>query len=204
MRLPFLASSVEDSTVLTDRPPHTKALMVKFIESERLTTLELPQDARLRGLAQTIESVMESGTRTVIQRACSEFIAVASDFYGVPKPDIPALTARPIRVREGGWGTELFGDYSPGTSMIRIWTRTAIRKQITSFGTFLSTLCHEFCHHLDCHRFGFHQSPHTRGFYERTAVLYHHARGTLPKQLFWMQLPRERWRIDWRRTNPRS
>jgi hypothetical protein len=28
----------------------------------------------------------------------------------------------------------------------------------------------------------------TRGFYECTAVLYHHARGTPPKRLFWAAL----------------
>ncbi len=33
--------------------------------------------------------------------------------------------------------------------------RTAVRKHITSPGTFLSTLCHEFCHHLDYEKFGF-------------------------------------------------
>ncbi len=49
--------------------------------------------------------------------------------------------------------------------------RTAIQKRVTSFGTFLSTLCHEFCHHLDCQHFGFRGTPHTRGFYERTAAL---------------------------------
>jgi hypothetical protein len=80
-------------------------------------------------------------------------------------------------------------------------TRTAVRKQVTSFGTFLSTLCHEFCHHLDCQKFGFGQSPHTRGFYERTALLYHHARGTPSKRLFWIEMPRGRWRIDWQRMN---
>ena len=88
------------------------------------------------------------------------------------------LTARPIQVREGGWGTELSGDYDPQTKVIRVWLRTAILKQVTSFGTFLSTLCHEFCHHLDYELFGFQDSLHTRGFYERAAVLYHHARGT--------------------------
>jgi hypothetical protein len=72
--------------------------------------------------------------------------------------------------------------------LIRVWMRTAIRKEITSFGTFLSTLCHEFCHHLDFQRFGFRDSWHTRGFYERTAALYHHSRGTPPKQLFWAPL----------------
>jgi hypothetical protein len=188
--------------VLTDSPPRNKSLLARFHESDRLTALELPPDNRLRELAQTIESVMENGKRGAIEQACSDFIAAASGFYRVPKPPIRALTARPIRVREGGWGMELFGDYQPATGAIRIWTRTAVKRQITSFGTFFSTLCHEFCHHLDCQRFEFPRSPHTRGFYARTAVLYHHARGTPPKQLVWVRLPRDRWRIDWKRTNP--
>jgi len=50
----------------------------------------------------------------------------------------------------------------------RIWMQAAVRKEITSFGTFLSTLCHEFCHHLDFHKFRFPDSWHTRGFYERS------------------------------------
>jgi predicted metalloprotease with PDZ domain len=64
------------------------------------------------------------------------------------------LAARPLRVREN-WSTELFGDYTPETMLVLVWMRTAVRKEITSFGTFLSTLCHEFCHHLDFQRFGF-------------------------------------------------
>jgi len=95
----------------------------------------------------------------------------------------------------------LFGDYNPETMLIRLWMRTAVRKQVTSYGTFLSTLCHEFCHHLDFHCFKFDDSWHTRGFYERTAALYHHARGTPSKRLFWAPVPGGRWRIDWQRTN---
>jgi len=83
--------------------------------------------------------------------------------------------------------------------MIRVWRRTAVQKRTTSYGTFLSTLCHEFCHHLDFKQYGFHDSPHTRGFYERAAVLYHHARGTPKKPLVWVPLPGGRWRIDWTR-----
>jgi hypothetical protein len=120
--------------------------------------------------------------------------------YGAPTCTVRVLAARPLRVREN-WATELVGDYNPETMLIRLWMRTAVRKEVTSFGTFLSTLCHEFCHHLDYQRFGFHDSWHTRGFYERTAVLYHHARGTPPKRLFWAAVPGGRWRIDWPRTN---
>src|SRR5205085_6980176 len=122
------------------------------------------------------------------------------NFYKVPQCGVRALAARPLRVREG-WSTELFGDYAPETMLIRVWMRTAVRKEVTSFGTFLSTLCHEFCHHLDFHKFAFPNSWHTRGFYERTAALYHHARGTPAKRLFWLRMPGGRWRIDWPRTN---
>ena len=65
----------------------------------------------------------------------------------------------------------------------------------------MSTLCHEFCHHLDFEKFGFSDSWHTRGFYERAAVLYHYARGTPLKKLFWVSVAGGRWRIDWQRTN---
>jgi hypothetical protein len=186
-------------SMLTDRPPRQKTLATKFAESDQLASLELPQDARLRLSALAIESAMQDESRAAIQRACAEFLSIATEFYGVPKPGVRALASRPLRVREGGWATELFGDYSPSTGAIRIWTRTAVRKQVTSFGTFLSTLCHEFCHHLDCQRFGFRQSPHTRGFYARAGMLYHHARGTPMKPLIWMRMPGSRWRVDWNR-----
>ncbi|HEV2494831.1 MAG TPA: hypothetical protein VG204_17350 [Terriglobia bacterium] len=117
------------------------------------------------------------------------------------RPDVRVLAARPIRRREGGWATELFGDYSPETELIRVWMRTAVRKQVTSFGTFFSTLCHEFCHHLDYYQFKYGDSWHPRGFYERAAVLYHHARRTPAKTLVWTRISGGRWRIDWARTN---
>src|SRR5262245_47484427 len=106
-----------------------------------------------------------------------------------------STSSRPLRVYESGRSTELFGNYDPGKNVTRVWMRTAVCKQVTSFGTFMSTLCHEFCHQLDFHLFGFLDSPHTRGFYERAALLYHHARGTTKKQLFWSRLPGKRFQM---------
>lgn len=187
--------------MVTDRPPRNRAWLSEFRESERLTSIELPPGSGLLRAARAIESIIEEGTPAEVRDACAKFLGTAGAFYGVRTPEVRALAARPLRVREGGWQTELFGDYSLRDARIRIWTRTAVRKQVTSFGTFLSTLCHEFSHHLDCQKFGFSRSPHTRGFYERAALLYHHARGTAVKRLFWIEMPGGRWRIDWRRTN---
>ncbi|HEX7424005.1 MAG TPA: hypothetical protein VF311_08995 [Terriglobales bacterium] len=184
--------------MITDAPPRKANHRAGFLESDRIRTLDLPQDECLRTCAKSIESVMKVGTSADVRRTCVEFLDAASDFYRVHDCGVRVLAARPLRVREN-WSSELFGDYTP--MLIRVWMRTAVRKEITSFGTFLSTLCHEFCHHLDFQRFEFPDSWHTRGFYERTAALYHHARGTPQKRLFWVSVPGGRWRIDWPRTN---
>ena len=188
--------------MLTDAPPR-KRNQDKFIVSDRTRSLELPTDGELSKLAASIEKAMSAGITTEVNRNCALFLSCASDFYKVPNCAIRVLAARPLRAREHST-TELFGDYHPSTMVVRVWMRTAIRKEVTSFGTFLSTLCHEFCHHLDFQRFGFRDSWHTRGFYERTAALYHYSRGTPLKQLFWIPAKGQRWRIDWSRTNRES
>jgi hypothetical protein len=187
--------------MLTDRPPRNAALLAQFRESDELCDLEVPLDDRLRAPANAIALAMKSGKGAAVREACAEFLHMVSDFYQVSQPQVRVLAARPVRVREGGGATELFGDYDPGKMEIRVWMRTAVRKQVTSLGTFLSTLCHEFCHHLDVQRLGFCGTPHTRGFYARTAILYHHARGTPLKRLVWVRVRGGRWRIDWARTN---
>jgi hypothetical protein len=185
--------------MLTESLPRNPKRRAEFLASDRLDSLGVPQDDRLTRPAQAIERALQTDDRAALRAACREFLAEAAGFFGVRTPELRVLAARPLRVREGGWASELFGDYDPETAVIRVWMRTAVRKQVTSFGTFLSTLCHEFCHHLDIDRFGFRDSPHTRGFYERAAVLYHHARGTPRKPIAWRALPGGRWQVDWSR-----
>ena len=186
--------------MFTDAPPRKRNLRA-FVESDTRILIPLPPDARLVTIADSINSAMHEGTAGDVQRTCADFLRTASGFYSVPECSVRVLAARPLRVREYST-TELFGDYHPDTLVIRVWQRTAIRKEITSFGTFLSTLCHEFCHHLDILRLGFPFSFHTRGFYHRTAVLYHYCRGTLLKPLVWRALPNNRWQIDWGKMRP--
>ena len=154
--------------MFTDAPPR-KANRAGFLESDRMGTLALPQDDRLTSIAKSMESAMKNAPSADVRRLCAQFLSAASEFYQVPNCTIRVLAARPRRVRERGT-IELFGDYDPESSIIRVWMRTAVRKEVTSFGTFVSTLCHEFCHHLDFQKFGFRDSWHTRGFYERSAA----------------------------------
>jgi len=45
--------------------------------------------------------------------------------------------------------------------------RTAKRQQVVAFKTYLRTLIHELCHHLDYEYYRLEDSLHTQGFFRR-------------------------------------
>jgi hypothetical protein len=160
MRHYFMRKVENRCEMLTDRAPRRPVLRAAFSESDGTKLLNLPGDDGLKSVAEEIESSLEAETRAALRQACARFLNILGDFYGVEAPVIRILAARPIRTHEGGWATELFGDYDPKTKLIRVWMRTGVRKQVTSFGTFLSTLCHEFSDYLDYQRFKYGDSWH--------------------------------------------
>jgi hypothetical protein len=52
---------------------------------------------------------------------------------------------------------------------------TARRGQVVAFKTFLRTLLHELCHHLDYEHLNLPRSLHTDGFYKRESSLVYAA-----------------------------
>jgi hypothetical protein len=181
----------------TDRRPQTRAKRLLFDRSDALSELALPPAGLLQAPAARIVELLGEDDRAGLTEACNEFVTAASDFYGVQRASIEVLAARPRRVYRDGTA-ELYGDYDLESALIRVWMRTAVHKRVTSPGTFLSTLCHEFCHHLDLKLFGFPDTPHTRGFYMRTAHLYHHARQTPLRPLHWIARGGV-YHVDWSR-----
>jgi hypothetical protein len=50
--------------------------------------------------------------------------------------------------------------------------RTACHARVVAFRTFLRTLLHELCHHLDFEALGLSRSFHTEGFFKRESSLF--------------------------------
>jgi hypothetical protein len=89
--------------------------------------------------------------------------------FKVPPVRVSVLAKRPSDA-----DSELHGLYEPQEgkpALISVWMRTAQRKQVVAFKTFLRTLIHEFCHHLDYEMFQFEETFHTEGFYKRESSL---------------------------------
>jgi hypothetical protein len=93
------------------------------------------------------------------------------------------LSVRTIRVqiqgvRPSNQRGELHGlytQYAGGSEndSIQVWMRTAKRGQVVAFRTFLRTLLHEVCHHLDYVYFNLRESYHTEGFFQRESSLFY-------------------------------
>jgi hypothetical protein len=67
----------------------------------------------------------------------------------------------------------LYTQYGSGSDSIQVWMRTAKRGQVVAFRTFLRTLLHEVCHHLDYHHLHLRESYHTEGFFKRESSLFY-------------------------------
>jgi hypothetical protein len=151
-----------------------------YRKSDAIRRVELPHAEALRTLPIAIAQALELGDRAGIERACQSLVDAINAQLGAPPIVVRVLERRPAN-SEG----ELHGLYEPdevtgGTARITVWMRTAAREQVVKFRTFLRTVAHEICHHLDYEHYGLAETFHTEGFYARESALVRDALGEPP------------------------
>ena len=77
--------------MVTDPPPGNHTLRVEFLKSDRIDSLDLPQDDGLCRLAKSIAKALNSEIRRGVRQACADFLSSTAGFYGVRKPQIRVL-----------------------------------------------------------------------------------------------------------------
>jgi WLM domain len=192
----------EKSQMQTDTIPRISIHSAEYMRSDALHSIGLPSGEGLRELAVDLKIAMKTDDRKEVQSASAALITEMANAFMVVAPPLKVLNARPRKVTEN-YATETFGDYDFNSTVIRLWMRTAVQKKTTSYGTLLSTLCHEFCHHLDVVALELPHTYHTRGFYERAAILYHHVQNTPVRSIIWNPHRDGTFSVDWARTMKR-
>ena len=141
-----------------------------YLRSDAIESLGLPPDLALGGTVARIAEGLRADQRSAVQAACQALVSALVRGYHVPAVRVRVLARRPA----DGYG-ELHGLYEPEddgeTARITVWMRTAQKKQVVAFKTFLRTLIHELCHHLDYELFALEETFHTEGFYKRESSL---------------------------------
>ncbi len=150
----------------------TRAEQRIYDKSDQVSAIPLPQAAELRPLTTELLEALKRENRHKTEAICQEIVSFLTAKLKVPPVQVEVLAARPSR----SWG-ELHGLYTPAEgrrpARVTVWMRTAQQRRVVAFRTFLRTVLHEVCHHLDYELFGLAESFHTEGFYKRESSLFY-------------------------------
>ena len=143
-----------------------------YDRSDTIERIDLPDAMGLRPLIAPLEAALQAENRAEAERLCAAIAAGIVSQLKAPPLRVAVLAVRP----KGDWG-ELHGLYLPEdegkTAIVKLWMRTAANKRVVAFRSFLRTLLHELCHHLDYELYKFEETFHTEGFYKRESSLFH-------------------------------
>ncbi len=143
-----------------------------YRQSDAIIAIRLPNAEPLRAPAQSLIEALKSEKRTSVQGLSQQITDGIIGQLLVPPLRTQVLAVRP----SDDWG-ELHGLYLPEedgkTAKIQLWMRTAKHKRVVAFKSYLRTLLHEICHHLDYELYKFPETFHTEGFYNRESSLFH-------------------------------
>ncbi len=150
----------------------TRAEQRIYRKSDEVSSILLTRASSLHPLVGMLVGALKSEDRLRTEEICQELVSAITASLKVPALRVEVLAARPSR----SWG-ELHGLYTPArghrVARITVWMRTAQRRQVVAFRSFLRTLLHEICHHLDYEFLRLGESFHTEGFYKRESRLFH-------------------------------
>ena len=143
-----------------------------YRRSDSIEALELTGSQELRPIVRRLEEALAAEDRNEVELTARELTNELVEQLAVSPVTVKVLTARP----SDDWG-ELHGLYEEPEgrrrARITVWMRTARHKKVVAFRTFLRTVLHEICHHLDYELLELADSFHTEGFFKRESSLFH-------------------------------
>jgi hypothetical protein len=142
-----------------------------YRRSDGIESVKLTNPALLTPLAMQLSDALSSENQKATTSICRSLTdGICADLQ-ITETRVKVLARRP----SNNWG-ELHGLYEPAEArqspQLTVWMRTAQRKQVVAFKTFLRTVLHELCHHLDYELLNLEDSFHTEGFFKRESSLY--------------------------------
>jgi hypothetical protein len=149
-----------------------RAQKAVYRQSDAIERIELKGAPLLSDLVINLEQALAGEKQRATQLATTALVDAMVTSLKVSPVRSRVLSARP----SSDWG-ELHGLYEPADDGVKprltVWMRTARHKRVVAFRTFLRTILHEFCHHLDYELLDLSDSFHTEGFFKRESSLFH-------------------------------
>ncbi|MHB8405899.1 MAG: hypothetical protein ACYDCJ_10795 [Gammaproteobacteria bacterium] len=144
-----------------------------YLASDKIEVIRLPEPMLLWPVTEKLALALKTDKRAAVEIVCKQLAGAMLLQLKTPPVQIKVMAVRP----SNDYG-ELHGFYEGvegrlKVAKITLWMRTAQRRQVVAFRSFLRTFLHELCHHLDYEYLKLADSFHTEGFYKRESSLFH-------------------------------
>ena len=141
-----------------------------YRKSDAIESIPLKSPGSIHPVTIELKKSLEDDKRRDVARHASEICRLVCDGLGAETLIVRIRSRRPSSSAE-----ELQGLYERTEGepcVLTVWMKTAAKGQVVAFKSFIRTVLHELCHHIDYTYFNLDDSLHTGGFFKREAFLY--------------------------------
>jgi len=141
-----------------------------YRKSDAIEGIPVEDPERIHPVVIALRKSLADNKRSEVAKQSSEICRRVCEDLGTEKLIVKISSKRPSSSTK-----ELHGlyEWAEGeTPVLTIWMKTAVKRQVVAFKSFIRTVLHELCHHLDYTYFDLEDSFHTEGFFKRESSLY--------------------------------
>lgn len=141
-----------------------------YRKSDAISRIPLKKPDAIHPFSKKLKVALESNARRDVAKHASAICRMVCADLNIVSPTVKIRASRLSSAT-----SELHGlyEWTEGERpVISVWMKTAAKKQVVAFKSFIRTVLHELCHHVDYIYYKFDDSLHTEGFFKREARLY--------------------------------
>ena len=141
-----------------------------YRKSDAIESIPVKSPGAIYPVTMKLKKSLEDNKRRDVAKHASEICRLVCEGL-----DTEALIVKIRSRRPSSSAEELQGLYERTegeTPVLTVWMKTAAKGQVVAFKSFIRTVLHELCHHIDYTYLDLDDSLHTEGFFKREAFLY--------------------------------
>jgi hypothetical protein len=141
-----------------------------YRKSDAIESVSLKNPERIHPVTIELKRSLEDNKRRDVAKHATEICRLVCEGLDTETLTVGIKSRRPSSSAEELQG--LYERTEGEAAVLTVWMKTAVKGQVVAFKSFIRTILHELCHHLDYAYFDLDDSLHTEGFFKREASLY--------------------------------
>jgi hypothetical protein len=141
-----------------------------YRKSDAIERIPVENQGAIHPAAVNLKKSLEAGKRRDVAKHASEICRLVCGGLGIEALIVKIRSRRPSSSAEELQG--LYERTEGETCVLTVWMKTAAKGRLVAFKSFIRTILHELCHHIDYAYFNLEDSLHTEGFFKRETSLY--------------------------------